>query len=477
MLKKYPFRVGLAVLFICIVVATLAAYFKPLPPGLSYEGELREVEQVDFLFNRSLPTESGGAIDFEDDIYVHLFQAIEEAESFIVLDMFLINSNTNGESPYPNGKYPPLSNEVKEALLEKKERDPHVDIVVITDPINTSYNSHSLPILTNLQEAGIETVLTNLDPLQDPNPLYSGIWRMFIQWFGQEGKGWIPNPFGNEAPAMTLRSGLMLLNAKANHRKVVVTDQTAIVSSANVNDKSYYFTNAGFQVYGEIVEDIVAAEQAVLNFSGGPQLEQMESTPQEAGDYKVQVLTESKNFERVLSMLEGAGVGEEVWIGMFYVSDRAIIDAILEASERGAKVRMILDPNTHVFGLSDFGMPNPPVAKEMLAKDDGELEIRWYNSDKQQFHVKMMAVFSNNDAKMLAGSANFSAPNMENRNLDMNLYVESSSDAEAAEDVKAWFEEMWTNDAQPYTFNYETYEASDSFWSELLYRLQKRLNV
>lgn len=43
-----------------------------------------------------------------------------------------------------------------------------------------------------LKDAGIEVVYTDLERLRDPNPLYSGIWRMVFQWFGQEGNGWSP---------------------------------------------------------------------------------------------------------------------------------------------------------------------------------------------------------------------------------------------------------------------------------------------
>ena len=85
----------------------------------------------------------------------------------------------------------------------------------------------------------------------------------------QSGDGWIKNLMATDGPDVTVRSYLKLLNVKANHRKVVVSEKTAIVSSGNIHDASAYHSNIAFEVTGPIIGDILQSEQAVLDISGG----------------------------------------------------------------------------------------------------------------------------------------------------------------------------------------------------------------
>ena len=84
--------------------------------------------------------------------------------------------------------------------------------------------------------------------MRDSNPIYSGIWRSIIKWFGTSGKGWIPNPFRPDSPKVTLRAYLKLLNFKANHRKVIASEKSAILSSMNPHDASGNHSNIGFNL-------------------------------------------------------------------------------------------------------------------------------------------------------------------------------------------------------------------------------------
>ncbi|PSL42404.1 phosphatidylserine/phosphatidylglycerophosphate/cardiolipin synthase-like enzyme [Salsuginibacillus halophilus] len=466
MIRRYPVRSALILIFSVLIIVTLYGMFKPLPEGVSYEGEVHSVDDVDFIYNRSSMDEDGNE-DFEEEIFTRILEAVSEAEEFVLVDLFLYNDKGAEDEP-------PISGALTEALIEKHEENEDIDIIVLTDPINTSYHSHESTQLQRLEEAGIETVITELDPLRDSNPLYSGIWRTFLQWFGQEGEGWIENPFGDDAPDMTVRSYLKLMNGKANHRKVIATEQRGFVTSANWEDAGAYYSNAGFEIQGEAINDLVSSAQAVLDFSGGPDIqEDMQAEPADEGPYDLQVLTEGENFEQAKEMLQGAEEGDDLWLGMFFLSERNLIDEIENAAERGVNVRLILDPNENAFGVEVFGMPNRPVAEELLEDSEGAVNIRWYNTADEQFHPKMLAVFSDDKAKMLAGSANFSSRNLRNNNLDTNVYIESDVDAEAAVEVREWFEEMWLNDGQKYTLAYGAYENPHRWWKRLAYGLQK----
>lgn len=67
---------------------------------------------------------------------------------------------------------------------------------------------------------------------------------------------------------MTARSYLKLLNVKANHRKVVASEKSALISSGNVHDASAYHSNMALEVSGPIIAEIIESEQAVLRLSG-----------------------------------------------------------------------------------------------------------------------------------------------------------------------------------------------------------------
>lgn len=50
---------------------------------------------------------------------------------------------------------------------------------------------------------------------------------------------------------------------------------------------------------------------------------------------------------------------------MFYLADRKVIDSLVAASNRGAEIKMILDPNQNAFGQEKIGLPNRPVEEEL----------------------------------------------------------------------------------------------------------------
>ncbi|MFO7176930.1 hypothetical protein QJS77_15990, partial [Enterococcus faecium] len=76
-------------------------------------------------------------------------------------------------------------------------------------------------------------------------------------------------PMASSAPDITVRAYLRLLNIKANHRKVMVTENEGFVLSANPHDASGHHSNVGVQLKGPILKEIVEGEQAVATFSEG----------------------------------------------------------------------------------------------------------------------------------------------------------------------------------------------------------------
>ncbi|OXM14361.1 phospholipase D-like domain-containing protein [Paenibacillus herberti] len=484
---------------------------KPLPDGISFEGSRHMVPDsgLELLTDLTYEDDDGGKVT-EQEIFGRMLQAIGKAEQFIVLDMFLYNGYYNEDQSFPA-----LSRKITDALIAQKKKHPNLSVTVITDDVNTSYGSHPNADQELLKQAGIEVAVTDVDPLRDSNPLYTAGWRMTASWFGQEGSGWLPNKMATGAPDMTLRSYLKLLNAKANHRKVLVTETTLVVAGANAHDASFYNSNSGYAVTGSpaLLAEALRTEQAGLDMSGsgiklpklvkdGSSVESDSGTTESgttesgntesgttesgssaasgagvnaAANVAVQLLTEGRIQEHTLRDLRAAGKGDRVWMGMFYLADRKIIQELLAASDRGAQVKLILDPNEVAFGNSKIGVPNRPVAAELLEKSEDRIGIRWYNTDKEQYHTKLMLIAGADGSVVHNGSANFTTRNLEDLNLETNLRVEAPAGSKTALETEAYFERLWNNDGARFTLDYSEYEEKTEWLKRILYRMQDQL--
>src|SRR5699024_9146418 len=153
--------------------------------------------------------------------------------------------------------------------------------------------------------------------------------------FRKSGKEWLPNAFENEARSFTVRSYLELFNVKANHRKVLITENSGLITSANPHNESGYASNIGFKVTGEILFDMIEAEQAIINYSGGKtKINIPEQHISKNENIKVQYVTEKKILRHLLNEINQAEKGDVIWSGMFYLANRDVIDALHDASNR-----------------------------------------------------------------------------------------------------------------------------------------------
>ena len=173
--------------------------YKPLPEGLNFTGKLRHAE-VKFIADQTY-LDASGKQQQNHHIFNQMLKLIDEAQTTIVLDMFLFNSEV-GES---TRAHQTLAQQLTDALILKRGVQPNIEIKVITDPINSVYGGVAPEHYRQLRAAGIDVIETNLTPLRASNPLWSGIWYICCQDAGNNPeKGWLPNPFGKEK--ITLRS-------------------------------------------------------------------------------------------------------------------------------------------------------------------------------------------------------------------------------------------------------------------------------
>lgn len=448
--------------------------YKPLPDNLNYKGDIHWTDDIEMLTDLTYAqNKKGDGMVHELSIFDEIYKMIDEAEEFIVLDFFLMDHYTDEKIDFPN-----ISETLTEKLIQKKKENPKMPIIFITDPLNTGYGSYESKWFSKMEDAGIEVVYTNLDDLRDSTPIYSGLYRTIFRWVNFEKEGWIANAMSSKAPKMTLRSYMILLNVKANHRKTMVTDKSAIVTSGNPHDASGLHGNVALKVKDAgILNDILEAEEAVVRYTNGGSLPRVKAKEEPGGDYAVQYLTEKKIHDALLGDIAAAQEGDTIRMGMFFIAMPDIVQAIVDASNRGVHVQMILDPNENSFGNEKSGLPNRPVLQKMMDETDGELDVRWYNTVVGQYHTKLVVVQTKQETYITNGSANLTDRTLNNYNLEANLRVIALNDSELAEEIDDYFERLWNNEDALYTLDFKEYQDEFTFFQRGIYRLQELLKL
>ncbi len=455
-------------IFFGYILTGLWHTLKPLPKGLSYESPVIPAEHVTFLTD--LTYQKDGQKIREQHIFADVFKMIDSAEQFVVLDVFLFNDDY-----LRTMKFDGLAAELTAHLKSALERG--LKVVVVTDEINTFYGAYENPYLEQLKEAGAEVVVTDMTKTRDSNPIFSGIHRLAIGPFGVSQARTLTNPFSADSPKVSISAFLKMINFKANHRKLVITEDSVIAASANPHDASSNHSNIALSIESpELVKAALEAEQAVLDFSGSKtditSLAPTVAPASKNATYSVRLLTESRIMAQMLEAVKAANSGDRIDIGVFYLSHRPLIHALVEAAERDVKIRIILDANKDAFGREKNGIPNRQTAQELVKKGRGNIQVRWYLTQGEQFHSKLIKVDTEVMSTVIGGSSNFTRRNFEDLNLEANLMVTGPKDAPVFKDVDSWFERIWSNKDGTYTGDLETF-ADRSLIKVMIYRIME----
>lgn len=467
----------LSIIISWLVFVGVFQMLRPLSPGINYTGKAREISTDGAGFLYDLTYDRGNTRAREQHIFDKVFSYIQGAKRYILIDMFLFNSNLMG-SDLP---FRAISGELVEHLIDAKQREPKLKIDVITDPINIIYGGADSPEIEKLKRHGINVVITDLKPLRDSNPIYSSIWRTFIQWFGNSPGGWFPNPFSKKGPRVSLRSYLEMFNFKANHRKIFMADSggsyVSIIMSANPHDASSSHSNIALEIRGDIAKDIYDTEKDVASFSGMrlAQIDVGRDNDKDKG-LRAQLVTEKAIRKVILDGVEDTVSGDNINITMFYLSERKIIRALINAANRGVNIRIILDPNKDAFGYKKIGIPNRPAAREIINKTGGKIRVRWYETRGEQFHSKMVFIEGSGRSLIILGSANLTRRNLCNYNLELNALVQGTGNEPVFSDAGRYYDRIWSNLDGKYTVDYDVYR-DDSLIKTIIYHIQERTGL
>ena len=437
-------RAALPFTVIALLWVSLAVWnsIKPLPRGTrvaSLPARLDE-SQVDF-FDDFAPV--GSILNRETE-------AVGRAEQTIVLDQS------------------PLGRELAEALLLRKRQRPNLKIILVTDPRAEVYGGTPSRTLSALERAGIVVVRTRLERLRDPNPLYSSLWRLCV--------GWWSSPF-DETPAggATLRSSLRRLNLKADRRQLLVADDgaggwTSIVMSAaaaggiaaaggsavggaEASAGRAVGAVVGLELRGRLAAAIVASELQIAAWSTDddrlPAVPPVDSRG--VGTIDARFLTEGAIQAALRDAISIAGRGDSIKIAVQAFGDRQMVDAVLRAAGRGARVQLLLDP----------GSPETQAAAgELLHEEPGTIEVRWRARDSRT-QGGYAVIQHRNDVWFDVGSANFTRRGLDDLDLAVDIELHMPSRAGPARAAADLFAKHWSN-AAAYAAHAD--ESKETYW-------------
>lgn len=427
-------------------------------------------------------TDKSGIRKTDQHIWNQIFSTIKSAEHTIFLNLFLFN---DFQGPAPE-TLRPLARELTDTLVAKKAGNKHVGMIVITDPQNTAHEGITSPQFEYLKKAGIFIITTDMGIFPDSNLWWSAFWRPFISWWGNSTDGgWLPHPFQQNGEKVTLRSWFAFLNFKANERNLIVADEpiirggknvgqkmVTIVSSGSAADAKSADDNVALKLDDQIWQDVFQTEAFVAEYSGAGLPSYNTGVMNDAtGTLNVTLLREKHIRDSVLRLLREAGRDDTVDLMLLRLSDRMVIAALSDAANRGAHIRIILDPNN-----KGRGIPNRPVAKELRWKTGEDIQIRWCDTHGEECSAKFMVGKTASSTFLLLGSADFTRRDIGGYNLEADVLAEKNKEFSAWKDAETYFNRFWNNTDGNFTAPYQQHEDS-SLWRSPLSRMMERTGL
>ena len=449
-----------------IIIPILYSLNTKNPPGTNLSSDFVDAD-CEFLYD--LTYLKDGKRLHEKRIFKREMELIKNAKDFLMVDFFLFNDEYPDTMNFPN-----QVEEMTDLLISKKKENPAMPILFVTDPINNFYGAYEEDNLKRLRENGIDVVVTDLNKMRDSNALVSGFYRAYLQWFGTSGAGWIKNFFDKDTDKVNVRSILKLANFKGNHRKVLISEKEALVASANPHDPSAHHSNVAIAFHGKSMEDLIKSES--IFFDKLPSVIENFKAEEVTSHYKLKVITEGKIYDEISKNIKETKKGDEINLGIFYLSEFRILRELGEASKRGVDVKIIADLNKDAFGLEKNGSPNRPALSE-LKEDYPGINIRWYQTSGEQFHTKFIYFdFKDRNPLTILGSANYTRRNLDNFNLETNLAVEMEKDSPMAKEMKDYYARIWNNMGGDYTLPLEDFYEK-GFLLRILWKIQEKTGL
>ena len=457
---------------------------KPLPDGLRMEGSAVTVptSDIDILADVTARDDQGQPL-IEQTIFDRMMARIGAARQLVLVDNFFFSPITGRDG----SDHRKLCSELTKALISAKNRHPDMPVVVITDPINSIYGGEDPPHLQALRAAGISLVKTDLTKLRDSNPLYSALVAhgpiLVRPTRPPEVSSRIPSR--QTGRRSVSGPGFPCSISRPITERCLLTDDGSgawgvIIGSLNAHDGSSRHSNFAMEISSaELARQVWTAETAVIAMSGRtPPPSPLFKTGSAVGGSacRVSLLTEGAIRDAIIDALNRSGLGDAIDAAFFYLSHRGVRRALIEAAERGAEIRLILDPSKDAFGRTKNGIPNRQAALDLMNHGRDRITVRWYDTHGEQFHPKIIAVHHPAESTIIMGSANMTRRNLDDFNLETDVRIRCDRSSPPATDVRQWFDRLWFNDDLHATVEFEAFEDRSQL-RKLLADIQERTGM
>jgi hypothetical protein len=397
---------ALAALFAWLALAFWNSV-KPLPPGTRVASPAARLAESQVAILDGSPR--------RQEILAHELAAIDRAEEVIVLDQC------------------PMVREVGLHLLARKRQRPNLKIVLIVDPLNEAYGGTPVQYLTELEQAGVIVARARLNRMRDSSALYSALWRLGIAWWS--------DPYDEAPGEINLRSTLRRLTFKADDRHLIVADDgsggwRSIVTGGAAGGAA---GDVGLELTDGLARYIAASELAIAAWSTDD--DRLPPAPpalgRGLGSIDARFLTEGAIRAALLDAVAAAAAGDEISFAVRALSDRQLIDAALRAAERGAHLKVLLDPRAP---------PNGAVAGELRA-GGGQIEVRWFAVEPPPEHSALAIIRHRGELWVNVGAADFTRPSLDDFNLEAAVELRLPARSAAARAALDIFSRQWSSAA------------------------------
>jgi hypothetical protein len=379
---------------------------KPLPPGThvaSLSVRLAESE-VEFIDDSVV---SGATLQRE-------LAAVGRADQIIVLEDC------------------PLSPDLEQRLVLRKRQRPNLKIVFVTDPRTEYFGGTPAQVLSNLEAIGVIVARTRLERLRDSDPLYSSLWRLTMAWWSDS--------FDDPPGESSLGTALRMRNLKADERHLLVADDgaggwTSLVLSTAPQSGDRPPTVA-VEIRGHLAHAIGSSALQVAQWSVDD--ERLPATPPEegpgVGTIDARLFTEGAIPAELRDLLAAAGHGDSISVVGRALAERSMLDALLQAGERGASLQVLLDPE----------LPqNRAVAGELLRQDGQQVEVRW-QTPLSRIDAGFLLMRHRADAWLAVGASNFTRRALDDQNLSAAVELHMPVRALPARAAADFFSRAWS---------------------------------
>ncbi len=222
-----------------------------------------------------------------------------------------------------------------------------------------------------------------------------------------------------------------------DHVKLLIVDgKSVLMGGMNWGEHSPYNHDADFKIEGPAVNTYERIFAQDWKKSGGKSFKAPEQAKEvEGGDALVNGVGSEIGYNPIMPMLMRniEEAKESIHAEMFVLSDKNVIQGLIDAHNRGVDVKVLLDPN----GVTSWN----PNGKTYETLKEAGVPVKWYDVDtsvQQKLHAKW-GVFDGKET--INGSANWSYKGLHvNRELAADVV-----DKKTATVFEKQFQDDWEN--------------------------------